>query len=448
VDRGEGSRAAHRAIGVAAAAALALAGRPDPPASDAPGVAAISWQAPAVVASGAAIRGPWRQNESEFDWVDDPAVAVDPRGGLAIAWVDQGRRDVLLQLLDPRGRPRLAAPVDVSRTPAAFSWLPRVAFLEGGAVAVLWQEIVFSGGSHGGEILAARSTDGGRAFGPPWNLSRSVAGDGKGRLDARTWDNGSLDLAAVGRDRLHAAWTEYEGALRVSRSTDGGASFSPPLRIEGTGEARPARGPSLAARGDTVWIAFTFGEDPAADVHVARSRDGGRSFGPPHAVARTRGHSDAPRIAVDPRGAVHVVFGERDGPGRPSRVWTARAEPGTLDFGPPRAVHGVRGGGEGAAFPDLAVAGDGALWVMSELFRPGDDGPRGLQLSVSRDGGRTFSSPAVVPGTADRRGTGGGQQGRFMRRLAVTRAGELAIAYGTFERGVASEIVLLRGTPR
>lgn len=37
----------------------------------------------------------------------------------------------------------------------------------GEEIAVLWQEFVFSGGSHGGEAFFSRSTDGGRTFSGP-----------------------------------------------------------------------------------------------------------------------------------------------------------------------------------------------------------------------------------------------------------------------------------------
>lgn len=81
-------------------------------------------------------------------------------------------------------------------------------------VYVLLQEIVFSGGSHGGEIFFARSTDGGRTFGDPIKFSKSIDGDGKGRLTPRYWHNESLDLAKCPEGNLYAAWTEYEGALK------------------------------------------------------------------------------------------------------------------------------------------------------------------------------------------------------------------------------------------
>jgi hypothetical protein len=94
-----------------------------------------------------------------------------------------------------------------------------------------------------------RSIDGGKSFSEPLNLSNSMAGDGKGRLTRERWDNGSLDLAMGPEGNLYAAWTDYEGRLWSSRSSDQ-ASFSKPLLIAGGG-AEPARGPSLAV--DPPW---------------------------------------------------------------------------------------------------------------------------------------------------------------------------------------------------
>jgi hypothetical protein len=213
----------------------------------------LAWDEKVEIASGDGYRGPWRMNESEFEYVDDPTVAIDDQGAVAVAWADQSQKDIFVQIYEPNGRNRFDEPVNVSKSPAIFSWLPRMVITEDDAreIAVLWQEIVFSGGTHGGEIFFARSTDGGRTFSDPINLSSSVAGDGKGRLAARYWHNGSLDLAMGPQGTLYAAWTEYEGVLWFSRSTDGGASFSEPVRVAGRG-AKPARGPSLAVEGGGV----------------------------------------------------------------------------------------------------------------------------------------------------------------------------------------------------
>jgi hypothetical protein len=182
----------------------------------------LAFQGGTEIAVGGGTRGPWQQNDSRYDYVDDPAVAIDPQGRVTVAWVDQRHKDVFL-------RASSGGTVNVSRSPETFSWLPKLTIdpRSPQVFHLLWQEIIFSGGSHGGEILYARSTDGGRTFSAPRNLSKSVAGDGKGRSTPQRWHNGSLDIAAgadgaveaparapslsVGPDRaLVLAWTDGE----------------------------------------------------------------------------------------------------------------------------------------------------------------------------------------------------------------------------------------------
>ena len=270
----------------------------------------VTWKDAIEVASGPAFRGPWRMNESEFHFVDDPTVALDARGQVGVAWADHSGKDIFFQRYGTDGTPQLAAPVNVSRSPRTFSWLPRLVVTHGepAAIHVLWQEIVFSGGSHGGEIFFARSTDGGRSFSDPINLSNTIAGAGKGRLTSRYWHNGSLDLV-VSESALYAAWTEYEGALWLRRSADGGKSFSRKIRIH---DAKPARAPALAVHGNTVYLAWTVGDDQSADIRAAKSSDGGASFGAPVIVDRSKGYSDAPKLAVDGNGTLHLAYGESE----------------------------------------------------------------------------------------------------------------------------------------
>ncbi|MCH9012823.1 MAG: exo-alpha-sialidase [Proteobacteria bacterium] len=416
--------------------------------ADAPGV---TWDERIEVASGGGYRGPWRMNESEYDYVDDPTVAVDERGLVGIAWADQSGQDIFFQVYGPDGKKRLEAPVNVSKSPRIFSWLPRMVIASGDAikVSILWQEIVFSGGTHGGEIFFARSSDGGKSFGDPLNLSNSIAGDGKGRLTPRYWHNGSLDLAQGPQGDLYAAWTEYEGNLWFSRSTDGGDNFSDPLRVAGSQDAGPARGPSLAvdAQG-TVYLAWTVGADKAADIRFAKSVDRGRSFGAPRIVFESGGHSDAPKIAVDGKGTVHLVYAESPaGPFERYHIRYARWNVGAGGFEEPKEISSPQTERfESVAFPALSLDGADNIYVIWELFPSRKGYPRGLGLTYSSDGGRTFAPPSVVPGSLDPAlGVNGSQQGFLMRKLAVNGAGVLAVVNSTFKRNRASRIWLFRG---
>jgi hypothetical protein len=113
----------------------------------------------------------------------------------------------------------------VSRSPRVFSRLARIALAgrDASEVYLLRQEIVFSGGSHGGEIFFARSSDGGRTFGEPANLTDSPAAEGKGRPCV--------------------LWAPFPGprgrslALGCTNSLDGRASFTRPSIVPGSLDA-------------------------------------------------------------------------------------------------------------------------------------------------------------------------------------------------------------------
>lgn len=411
----------------------------------------VTWNAKIGVASGGGVKGPWRMNRSNFLYVDDPTVAIDEQGYVGVAWADQSRLDIFFQLYGPDGKTRLAKPVNVSRNPATFSWLPRMVLASRDAreVYILWQEIVFSGGSHGGEIYFAHSRDGGKTFGDPINLSQSTAGDGKGRLTGRYWDNGSLDLTMGVTGNLYAAWTEYDGLLWFRRSTDRGKSFSRPLRVAGGRGAKPARGPSLAVTAaETVYLAWTVGEDKAADIHFARSGDAGRSFGAPRVALKSGGHADAPKIAVDRTGTVYLVYAESpDGPFGRYRIRFTRSQDGARTFETPRNISKPQTKRfESASFPSVSLDGAGNIYVVWELFPSRRNYSQGLGFTYSSDGGQTFAPPSVIPGSVDRTlGISGSQQGLLMRKLAVNGSASLAVVNSTFKKNAASHIWLFRG---
>ena len=431
-------------IGLLAALSSALA-MPAGPASP------LVWQGSADVATGRGERGPWRQSDSRFDYVDDPTVAIDGEGNIAVAWADQARKAIHFQRFSHEGKALLAQPVDVSRSPRTFSWLPRLAVAPDAPrkIFAAWQEIIFSGGSHGGEILFARSDDAGQTFAAPLNLSNSVGGDGKGRINREIWHNGSLDLVAGQGGALYVAWTEYGGPLWFSRSGDGGASFSRPVRLAGT-DASPARAPALALGPDrTLYLAWTVGENDGADIHLAKSVDGGATFDAPRVVERSKTYSDAPRLVAGPAGVLHLVYAESSGgPFARFHVRYLRSADWGRTFQPSRDISSSMAGGfTGAAFPALGMDAQGRLVVTWELYRGDSQPPRGLGLAVSTDGGRSFSPPAVVPGSIDPAGGfNGSSQGLLMRKLAVNAAGAVAIVNSSFKADAHSRVWLMRGS--
>jgi hypothetical protein len=415
------------------------------PEENAPAPSGVDWSGPMTVDTGDAYAGPWRMNDSEFHYVDDPSVFVTDGGKMAVVWVDNRQQNAFFQLYGATGEALLDEPTNVSKSPEIFTWLPRVVVDrdEPDKIYVLWQEIVFSGGSHGGEAFFARSTDGGETFEQPVNLSSSIAGDGKGRLTEKRWDNGSLDIAQTPDGTILAAWTEYEGKLWVAQSSDDGASFSKPVHVTGT-DRRPARGPSIAVADDgTVHLAWTVGEDDEADIHVARSEDGGRTFAEPSVAVETEGHSDGPSL-VATGDALHLVWGESPtGVFGRYHVRYARAS-ADGEFAESRALTQPVEGAAGH-FPTIAAGAGDRLFVVWEHRPAGAEQSVALGWARSRDGGESFSDPALVPGTdvADL-GFNGSLQGHLMRKMSVAKK-RIGVVNSRFDPGESSRIRLIRG---
>lgn len=420
----------------------------------------LTWQDRMMIASGGGYRGPWQMNASVYDYVDDPAAAIDAKGATGVVWADQARQDIFFQRFSPGGRGELPEPVNVSKNPGTFSWLPKIVMTSGEPqeIGVLWQEIIFSGGSHGGDILFARSTDGGQTFSEPLNLSNDIAGSGKGRLTKNLWHNGSLDLVKGPEGHLYAAWTEYEGTLWFSRSTDQGGTFSPPVRVAGRGGNPPTRGPALAVGAPgVIYLAWTVGEEDAADIHFSTSFDGGRSFVAPKIAHQSSGHADAPKIAVDHAGTVHLVYAQSPkGLLGAYHIVYLRMKSGESRFAPPVPISSPQSKRfESVSFPSLAIGGNGRLYVLWEIF-PGSalealfpgpaNRPKGLGFTHSSDGGQTFATPSIIPGSLDRAyGFNGSLQGLLMQKLAANNRGDIAVVNNIFKPGQSSQIWLILG---
>ncbi|AMD01586.1 sialidase family protein [Halomonas chromatireducens] len=407
----------------------------------------ITWQPALQIASGEAHVGPWRMNKSDFRYVDDPTVALHQDGTAAVLWVDQAQQDVFFQAIDRNGEPQHDEPTNVSRSGDTFSWLPRLVIAgdDPDTLYVLWQEIIFSGGSHGGDILFARSQDGGMTFSEPLNLSRSREGAGKGRLTEQRWDNGSLDLAEGPDGTIWAAWTTYEGDLYISHSQDGGNTFAQPQPVA-RDDARPARAPSLAVDDEgRVHLAWSVGEDPAANIHYTLSDSSGAILAEPAVVATSRGHSDAPSLAVDANGTLHLAYAEAaDGPGQPSRLYYTRADHGERFATPRPLVEEQSEDAAGHGYPSIAVAGS-HVHLTWERFPDPRQRPRGLGIMHSWDSGETFSSPSIVPESVVDIGFNGNLQGLLTRKLAVNHNGDIAVVNSTFQPDEASHAWLIRG---
>ncbi|HYC63612.1 MAG TPA: sialidase family protein, partial [Reyranellaceae bacterium] len=293
----------------------------------------------------------------------------------------------------------------------------------------------------------ARSGDGGRSFSAPVNLSNSVPGDGKGRINPHYWHNGSYDLQAAAGGKVYVAWTEFDGPLWFARSADGGRTFGQPQLVAGGKGDRPARAPALAVHPDgSVLLAWTHGDDDGADIHVARWAQGSGAFSPPVTIGHRSRYDDAPVLAVDAKGVVHLAWGESEGkPLQRQRIAYARSRDGGRSFEAPRAVLTAAAPFVSAAYPALRVDGEGRVLVLAEVLENLRQLPRALALTVSGDGGNTFAPAGVVPHSSDPRGGfNGSSQGLLMRKLLVSEDGRVFVVNSALAEGSHSRIWLVQ----
>ena len=167
-------------------------------------------------------------------------------------------------------------------------------------------------------------------------------------------------VASRGAD-LVVAWRHlFPGGVRdiaVARSSDGGRTFSPPVRVSPDNwklDACPDDGPSLVlGDGGLVRVAWptlvqrTSG--PAMGIFEAVSRDGGQTFSPRAQLDSGTGAPAHPRIAMSATGARTAVWDELANGER--RVMLRLGEAGPV----------VLGRGAAASYPSVAATVDGMV---------------------------------------------------------------------------------------
>ncbi|MDP9367255.1 MAG: glycoside hydrolase [Chloroflexota bacterium] len=160
------------------------------------------------------------------------------------------------------------------------------------------------------------SRDGGRTFDEPRAVIQVAVMPGQLNGGFRAAALPGLAVAPDTGD-LVVVWNDDRNGnvnIWLSRSTDGGASFSEPIHVNDIARGDQFQ-PSLAiAAGGTVVVSwFDRRADPEnrlADVYIARSTDGGRRFGP---AVRVSTQQFDPSLAAPPAPSGNLFFGDYQG---------------------------------------------------------------------------------------------------------------------------------------
>ena len=169
---------------------------------------------------------------------------------------------------------------------------------------------------HGGlwEVYHKRSTDGGKTWGPERRLTEGVDLFRMGTAVSGenvhvVWGSRALlEKVPAGK----STWTWTWGEIYYKRSTDGGVTWDKTVRL--TRPKATAMRPGVAASGKYVHVTWFDRRDskqkPAWDweIYTKRSTDGGATWGPDVRMSDTRAHSRHPQILATGGGRVCCIW--------------------------------------------------------------------------------------------------------------------------------------------
>ena len=220
------------------------------------------------------------------------------------------------------------------------------------------------GMDHGSHAASAswitRSTDGGRTWSPRVRVDM-----GEACPCCRT------GLATSKDGTLYMSWRHvYPGSIRdivVARSNDHGATWSDPVRVHADDwkfDACPHAGPAIATDANgTLHVTWWTGKEGSAGVYYARSTDGGKTFTDvaPLGVAQ---YSRPAHVQIALASNNRVIVTWDDGTKQTPEVVTRVSKDGGVHFGQASVISAPN---RAATFPVLGVVGDSLAIAWSEV---------------------------------------------------------------------------------
>lgn len=220
--------------------------------------------------------------------------------------------------------------------------------------------------------------------------------------DATVRNENPPKVAVGARGEVYVCWAnergKWKGDIRFARSTDGGKTFSPAITINSDGAGEPAGHAfqSIAVdRRGRVYVAWIDErnkqkEDRGAEIWLAVSADGGRTFSRDRGVLTDVCECCRTNLQIDAEGNLYLSYRTVPRSGPMCRdIIIARSQDGGKAF-TQTVVSEDRWEINGCpvAGPSFSFDSRGAIVVV--WFMGGGERP-GLYYATSTDGGKTFA---------------------------------------------------------
>ena len=244
-----------------------------------------------------------------------------------------------------------------------------------------------------GELWVFKSFDEGETFSDVYEIA---TGPG---FEDKEWAAADLTPSSPFTNNLYLSWTRFDSSTEIllTRSTDAGVSWTPPVLVSDITGGVQGSFPAVAPNGELyiVWRGFSGGTRILFD----KSTDGGVTFGTDVIVSNTPG-AWFPTMAVDhsggPRhGYIYVTWNdERNGD---DDVFMSFSSDGGSNWSTPSRVNNDPvGNGKIQYWPSVAVGqnGDIAILFYDTRNTPSNNVIEAF-IARSTDGGLTFSNELI-----------------------------------------------------
>ncbi|WNM59808.1 sialidase family protein [Candidatus Nitrospira allomarina] len=322
-----------------------------------------------------------------------PAAQLDKDGTLHLAWGGEKQEDRGVYYLKvPPPQEQYPEPIRVNpSSPPATSLHepPALALGHKNDVYITWTTPHPNAGGKlfTNLLLLSRSLDGGKTFLPPVRVNDDDAVTGHSFDHLTVSPNGSVHISW-----LDAREGKKDPATYTVFSQDQGRTLSPNLKIDESSCVCCRTHMTTASDGNVylAWRKVLAGA--VRETVVSRSTDNGKSFSPPVIVGNDQwvyeGCPHRPAtMGVDQQGRLYVTW-YTEGPDDTPGVYLAYSDDQGKTFTPRRVLNMSKG-----TFPDhpqLAVNREGHLLVSWEEQSPVR---REIVFTYSLDRGQTFSPP-------------------------------------------------------
>jgi hypothetical protein len=229
----------------------------------------------------------------------------------------------------------------------------------------------------------------------------------------------------------HFTNSQADDWIYFSRSTDHGQTWSAPVKISTAAQDNHVEGSQVAVGPDgSIYVAYEAATYDSTNVHaltgqifVSKSTNGGVTFSTPVLATPTTPFNDLdgngftspyrknsfPSLAVGPEGNVYVVYADQSQPsgGGNAEIRLVKSTNGGTSFGSPVLLNDQTAGQR--LMPSVAVdQATGWVWVswFDTRLNPSNNDLYDIYATMSTNGGATFSAQNIrVTQTTDDSGT-------------------------------------------